>query len=185
MKNTKSLLTLIACIILITTVRMNAQEAPAKKSKAKSSASKSKPDARPSDNGSGEAVLTPEQKFQVFCDRMQLSEEQRKRLKQVAKENQEQMERMKSERKNAPPEEKRNMISNQLRMLDNRIIEILEPHQKDMYRQFKDEKRNEFMRKQEEQNRAEQSKPRKKGEAPPVLPPPPPVNPDELLEAPF
>jgi Spy/CpxP family protein refolding chaperone len=82
-----------------------------------------------------------EQRFEMFCNRLGLNEQQRVQMKEIAKSNREEMMKIREAKKGAPHGEKRAAILAQLKKVDDQIDAILMPDQKQNYMDFKRERK--------------------------------------------
>lgn len=81
--------------------------------------------------------------MQELSARLSLRPEQQARLKDIMKQNREEMKALRESKKDAPKEEKRTAMIAQMKKADENINAILDTKQQELYKQYKAEKKAE------------------------------------------
>lgn len=84
-----------------------------------------------------------EQKFKELSEKLHLSDDQKAKLREIGKQNRMEMKELHEAKKDAPKEERRTALIAQLKKTDEKISAVLDPKQKELYKQLKEEKRAE------------------------------------------
>ena len=82
-----------------------------------------------------------EKRFKELSERLQLTTEQQTKLKAIAKGNRVEMKQLRDAKKDAPKEERKVAMVNQLKKVNDQINVILTPKQQELFKQYKSEKK--------------------------------------------
>ena len=91
-----------------------------------------------------------EQRFKEFSDMLALNADQQVKIKAIIKQNRMEMKQIREAQKDAPKEERRSAMTAQLKKSNDQINTILDPHQQELYKQYKADKKAERQKKMQE-----------------------------------
>ena len=84
-----------------------------------------------------------EQRFKEFSDKLGLNPDQQAKIKTIVKQNRMEMKEIRESKKDAPKEERRAAMAEQLKKGNVQINAVLDPHQQELYKQYKEEMKTE------------------------------------------
>jgi hypothetical protein len=97
-----------------------------------------------------------EQKFKAAAAKLNLTDEQQAKLKEVLQQNKTEMKAMREANKDKAKPEKRKLMLDQLKKADGQIMAILDSKQQELYKQMKEEKKAEMKKKREEHQKMQE-----------------------------
>lgn len=97
-----------------------------------------------------------EQKFKAAVAKLNLTDEQQAKLKELLQQHKLEMKALREANKDKTKPEKRKVMLDQLKKADGQIMAILDSKQQELYKQMKEEKKAEMKKKREEHQKMQE-----------------------------